>query len=304
MVIGVVAAVGAGGCFAGAGVLQQRVAATRPRDESLSFRLIVELARHRRWLAGIGLAVLSYVLQAFALSQAPLSVVQPVLVTEVIFAIPVSVRLHHMRLHGREWLGVLAVAGGLAAAITAASPRPGDPIVPVTAWAPALGTMLVLAALAVLAGRALGGELRPASYALAAALVMALESALMSATTRRFEHGIAAGFSAWEPYAMAACSIGGMLLIQSAFQAGPLATSMPVTDAVQPMAAIGIGLAVFHERVAQAPLRLAAAAFALAVLFTGIVLLDTSPVVHRVHEREDRRKREPDAEPEAHGSAA
>jgi drug/metabolite transporter (DMT)-like permease len=292
--LGIITAIAAGASFATAGVLQQRVAATRPRDEVLSFRLIVDLAKRRMWLAGIAFAVLSYVLQALALSAAPLSVVQPILVTEVLFAIPVSVRLHRMRLHAREWAAVVAVAGGLALAILAAAPRPGHPIVPIAEWAPVLGVVVVLAALSLAGGRVAGGVVRPASFALAAALVMSLEAALMSATTRRFEHGITAGFTAWEPYAMAVCSITGMLLIQSAFQAGPLATTMPVTDAVQPIASIGIGLALFHEHVATTTGRLATAAAALAGLFAGIVVLDTSPVVHRVHQDENEQKDQQD----------
>ena len=126
MFISVIAAVIAGGCFAAGGVLQQRVASARPDDESLSLSLLADLARRPLWLAGIGMAVLSYGFQALALAYGPLALVQPLIVTELIFAIPISVRLHGMRLHRREWAGALAVAGGLALAIVAAHPRGGQ----------------------------------------------------------------------------------------------------------------------------------------------------------------------------------
>lgn len=288
MIIGIAAALTAGGCFAAAGVMQQRAAATRPRDESLSLRLIAKLARQRIWVLGVSLAALSYVFQALALSDAPLSVVQPLLITEVLFAIPISVRLHGMRLRRREWAGVLAVAGGLAVAIALANPRSGDPIAPITSWAPMIAVLTAMTVAGIVVGRRRPGTPRAAAYAFSAAVVMSLEAAFMDATTRRFEGGAANGFSSWEPYAMAVCSLVAMLLIQSAFQAGPLAASMPVVDAVGPLLAIGIGLALFGDHITSSAPRLTGSAIAIAVLLLGIVLLDTSPVVQRVTQQESK----------------
>ena len=52
------------------------------------------------------------------------------------------------------------------------------------------------------------------------------------------------------------------MLVQSAFQAGPLRTSLPVLMAVEPAAGVVVGLWLFHERVAwrgwAGPLELAA----------------------------------------------
>src|SRR3954454_19642906 len=111
--LGCVAAVAARGLFAFAAVLPQKMAAPRPSGEQLSWRLIVHLARQRTWLIGIGVAAASYVVQAVALSLAPLSVVQPLLTTEVIFAVPLSVRRHHLPLHAREWTAIAVVTIGL-----------------------------------------------------------------------------------------------------------------------------------------------------------------------------------------------
>ncbi|HEU5033277.1 MAG TPA: DMT family transporter [Mycobacteriales bacterium] len=290
MILGVTTALAAGGCFAAAGVLQQRVAATRPRDESLSLRLIGKLARERVWLAGIGLAVLSYLFQALALSDAPLSVVQPLLISEVLFAIPISVRLHGMRLRAREWMGVAAVAGGLAMAIVLANPRPGHPIASIMSWLPVIVILGVLTLVGVAVGRRRRGPQRAAAYAFAAAIIMGLEAAFMDATTRRFEGGVVNGFTSWEPYAMAVCSLTGLLLIQSAFQAGPLAASMPVADGVEPLVAIGVGLALFGDKISSSTVHLVFAALGIAILLVGVVLLDTSPVVQRVNQQEDKQQ--------------
>ena len=90
MYFAIIAALIAGLFFAIGGVLQQRVASTRPEGESLSPRLIWDLLHQRLWVAGISCAVLSYVFQALALNFAPLAVVQPIIVSELLFAIPIT----------------------------------------------------------------------------------------------------------------------------------------------------------------------------------------------------------------------
>jgi len=142
----------------------------------------------------------------------------------------------------------------------------------------------------------LHGRARAAAYALAAAVVMGVEGSLMAATAANFEHGATRGFAAWETYAMAASSITVLLLIQSAFSAGPLAVSLPITDALSPAVAIAIGVTLFHERLTTSSTRLVIAGLAAAVLIVAIVVLDTSRVVRAVHQQE-RAGPEPDRQP-------
>ncbi len=287
-VVGIVAALVAGGLFAVAAVLQQQMAAARPSDEQLSWRLIVHLARQRAWLLGIAVAATSYVVQAVALSFAPLSVVQPLLTAEVIFAVPMSVRRHHLTLHRREWACITAVTAALAVGLAAAHPRPGNPLVPIASWAPILAAATGLVLVTVAVGRAGHGKSRAAGYAIAAAVLMGVESSLMAATAARFEHGATAGFSAWETYAMAVSSISVLLLIQSAFQAGPLAVSMPITDALSPATAIVIGVMLFGERLDSSPAHVTIALGAAVVLILAIAVLDTSPIIQAVHRAESK----------------
>ncbi|HET7407100.1 MAG TPA: DMT family transporter [Mycobacteriales bacterium] len=286
MYVAIIAALIAGLFFAIGGVLQQRVASTRPEGESLSPRLIWDLLHQRLWVAGISCAVLSYVFQALALNFAPLAVVQPIIVSELLFAIPISLRLHKMRLRRRDWIGVLAVAVGIAAAIAAAAPTQGNPIQPIGQWTPVLAAIAILVAGALLIQRRISGPMRASLIALAAAATMGTESGLMAAATNKFSKGAISGFESWEIYAMTLTSIFGLLLIQSAFQAGPLASSMPVVDAAEPLVAIGIGLALFGESIRTAPLALGVAIAGIAAMIAGIVLLDTSPVVQALHEQE------------------
>jgi drug/metabolite transporter (DMT)-like permease len=283
--IAIVAAVAAGVSFAVGGVVQQRVARTRP-EGALSPGLLLSLARVPLWWAGIGFALLSYGLQSLALAFGPLVLVQPLLVTEVIFAIPISVRIHGMHLELREWIGVSCVVAGLALGIVSARPTSGNPLPALVLWglAVAASGFVILGALG--AARPAEGPVRASFMAAAAAVALALTSALLKSMVAVFQHHGLGALAVWQPYAMAVVAIGGLYLVQSAFRSGPLAASMPVIDGVEPSFAIGLGIALFGERVQSGVWPFLGIAVGLALLFAGIVLLDTSPVIQRLHERE------------------
>lgn len=291
MVIAVPAAIAAGLCFALAGVLQQNVASGRPDEEELTGKLLVGLLHRKRWLAGIGVAFLSYIFQALALHFGTLALVQPLIVTEVVFALPLSVRLHGMRLGPREWFGAVAVTVGLAIAIVSSRPHGGHPLQPsAIGWVVTLGTVAVLGAAGAFAGMHVGGTLRASLLAFTAALILGTQSALLDASVALFSKGLVAALTSWQPYLMGVASIGGLLFVQSAFQAGPLASSMPVIDATEPSTAVIIGLALFGEAVSTAPLALVGTVVGVLLAISGIVTLDTSQVVHRL-QRVERRER-------------
>jgi len=245
-------------------------------------------ARRPLWVSGIGLAVLAYGFQSLALAFGPLSLVQPLIVCELIFAVPLSAHLRRVRLGAREWSGVVAVAAGLATALATARPNGGDP-----AAARLLPWLLALAAIACLVSGALvarifvTGVARASCLALAGGAVMGFQSVLLAATVDRMGHGFAAVMSAWQAYVLVAASIGGLLLIQSAFQEGPLAATMTVIDSTEPVVAVAVGTALFGERLhLDRPVTVLVTLAGVAAVIGGIVRLDTSPVVAELHRRE------------------
>ena len=95
--IAVVAALTAGFCFAAGSVVQQGVA-RQTGDEALRFRLLWDLVRTPRWVAGVALEAFSFVIQGVALVFGPLSLVQPIAATDVLFALPMIARRQRRRL--------------------------------------------------------------------------------------------------------------------------------------------------------------------------------------------------------------
>jgi drug/metabolite transporter (DMT)-like permease len=284
MTIAVLASLAAGVCFAVAGVLQQRAAGARPDAEALSPRLLAHLVRDRLWRYGIGLAVPAYGFQSLALAFGPLSLVQPLIVTELVFAVPLSARLYRMRLGPREWFGTLAVTAGLALALASARPHGGHPgAAGLLSWLLVLGATAALVCCALATARLLHGPWRASALALAAGAVMGTQSVLLAATVGRLRHGLPAALAAWQTYALVVASVVGLLLIQSAFQQGPLAASMTVIDAAEPVVAVTVGTAVFGEAVHTGWPVTAVTAAGLALVIAGIVSLDSSPLVAALH---------------------
>lgn len=293
------AAVGAGLFLALSGVIQQKRASRRPEGSGLA--LIWQLIRDLWWLLGIGAALVSYGLQALALSFGPLALVQPLIVSELLFAVPLSMRLRGQRLDLRGWLAAGAVVAGLAVGIGIAQPTEGNPTQPFGSWVPVLAVIIGLAAACLTVTRFVSGPPKASAFGLAGAATMGTQSALYSATIAVLrQQGLVAVFTEWETYALIVASITGAILIQKAFQAGPLAASSPVIDAVLPIVSIVIGLLLFGEQINSSVVGLTGGIAGIILLVAGIILLDTSPAVRHEQRIEDREQEpEPADQPEA-----
>jgi drug/metabolite transporter (DMT)-like permease len=279
VVVAVIAALAAGITFAVGAVLQQSAAREAPPEVSMSIRLIWDLAHRPRWLIGLASDVGSFALQALALAFGPIALVQPLLVTGILFAVPIAVRLRGMRLHAQEWTGTFAVAGGLALFLVAAHPDEGVPQTTFARWVLILIAVGGLMVLCVLIGETLQGPVRASFFALAAGVAFGLLAALTKTCTYLLGQGASTFFTAWQPYALAFVALAGIVVQQSSFQAGPLPASLPVMDATEPTVAVLIGVFAFAEHLGTSIAALACEAAGIIGLITGIVLLDRSPVV-------------------------
>ena len=288
MDVAVVFAVAAGACFATANLVQQRASRSR-RSGPFSPRLLLELVRNRAWLAGFALVATSYGLQSAALSFGPLSLVQSIMVSEILVAAPVSAWLHHERAGRRLWLGAAAVASGLALALATTSPQEGDPIASGPAWLLTIAAVGLVAALGVVARLLLHGVPRASALAFSGAVVMGAQSALLDVSLVHLRQGAIAVVTAWQSYVLVVASLLGGWLIQAAYRDGPLAASLPMLDAGEPTVAVLIGVLLFGERLQTGPVRVPLALLGLLLVLVGIVVVDSAPTVHRVA-RDERRE--------------
>ena len=251
--IAVLAALGAAGSFGVAAALQHRQAQLAPKSADLSFRLLARLAGRPLWLAGIVLAALAYGLQALALAFGPLSLVAPIVATDLLFALPVAAR-YSRPLRAWDWLGCVLAAGGVAAFLAAAPPSSGRSDAPPRHWLLVFACVALACVLALSASRLAGGSARAALTATAAGAVFGLTAAVTLSLSRLVRAvGPGSTLAHWQPWALLVLGLAGLLLSASAFQAGALAASLPVMDTVEPVCGVLLGTLLFGERLAASP---------------------------------------------------
>lgn len=284
--IAVVTALAAGASFALASVWQQRAAASAPVELALTPRLLLLLARQPLWLAGLGAGMASFGLQALALAFGPLTLVQPLIVTELVFAIPLGLRASRARLRTREWIAMLAVVTGIVVFLLTARPHQGNPDAPDVIWLVISSLVIVAVGIAVVGVRFPLGPRRAMLFAAAAGTLFGLQSALLRTITVRLGRDVLQTLTSWHPYALAVVGTAGMLCAQSAFQAGQVAFSLPIIDTLEPSVAILIGAVAFGERLTNTPLAIAIEIASGIAIVAGVFTLDRSPVLRCLHQQQ------------------
>jgi hypothetical protein len=219
------------------------------------------------------------VCQAVALHYGQLSVVQPILVTELVFVLVLRRVWIRQDVARAAWAAALVVCGALAAFLAAAEPTGGHSSPETAQWLSALlvfgGAMALLTAL----GTRGSPVRRAAVLAAAAGLAWALTATFVKTATETLAtDGIGGVLTHWPVYALVAAVIIGTLLDQSALHVGPLSASQPLLAIVNPLASIALSIWLFDERFTDSPARISIAVAAMAVLAVGVIALSrTAP---------------------------
>ena len=269
-------------------VLQQHAARTAPESDFLRFRLLLDLLHKPIWIGGIAAMIVGQLLSGIALAKADVSLVEPILTANLLFALIIARFLYHEPLSVNEWIGALLLTGGVTAFIVGGRPTGGDPggdSLP--RWVLAMG-LLVLAEICVVAARRHDGAQRAMLLATGAGLLFGIQDGLTRRAARPFtgDLGSVGGvFLHWAPYVLVAVGVVGLLLAQSAFEAGPLQASLPAITASEPLAGIAVGVVVFQERLRVDAGALGLEVCGLVAMLAGVLLVGTSNTFNRMEFR-------------------
>src|SRR6476661_3953162 len=269
LVFGLAAAVLASLMFNLGLVLQALEARTEPPSLSLRLKLVFVLLRRRRWMLGWLLGAAGVASQVLALSLAPFVIVQPALVVGLLLVLAFGVRTLGERVYPLEWVGVVAIIGGVA---LVAGGAPGH-----------AETHRSGAAVLVVVGALVAVSLVPFAIRRTrldtAMVTMVASGAGFAATniaTKLLSDDVGIGHylnaSAWLAVATAvgiAATVTGM----TAFQRAAATIVVPVTTAVQTFLPIALEPLFLRERWGSASLDGALLAAGLVVALAGTVLV-------------------------------
>jgi len=257
----------------------QHVASIADPRRSSGWRLVLYLFRNPLWLFGWVALAGAFVFQAFALHDGLISVVQPLLATELVFMLLLREYWIHQSIRLIAWGAALLTCVSLAVFIVAGEPRGGQPDAIGHTWFAAALACCAGAAVLAVAARWGSPARRAALYASASAVLWALVATFIKATTDTLtEFGVAGMFTHWPVYALALGSVAALFLTQAALHVGPLRVSQPFLVIVDPIVSIALSVWLFGERFTSDAGVLAVAAAAFAVMCVGVVMLtQTAP---------------------------
>jgi drug/metabolite transporter (DMT)-like permease len=255
-------------------VVTQHVASTAAPAREKGWRLALYLVRNPLWLFGAAAMVGAFLFQAIALDKGELSVVQSILVTELVFSLVLGRLWLRRQVVAAAWLSACLTSVGLAVFLVMSEPKGGHPQATAQAWLPALLTCGGAAAvLTVLAG---GGSpvRRAALYATASGIVWAaFATFLKSATDVLTAHGVVVTLERSGIYGVVLTGIVGTILTQAALHHGPLGVSQPLMVIVNPVVSIGLSVWLYGEHFTGGSAEITIGVIGFIAMVAGVVFL-------------------------------
>ncbi|MCW2653133.1 MAG: hypothetical protein JWR32_4109 [Mycobacterium sp.] len=232
-------------------VVRQRATVEVPHEQGVSTAMLATLVRNRLWWAGTAASIAGYACQALALTHGSLLLVQPLLVSSLLFALPLSAWLAHRRVTAREWAWALMLTIALAVFVVVAQARPGHPHSQLAAWSAATVVIAPLVVLCVAFAVRTSGRQRAVLLAAAVAVLFGVVAVLTKITMHKLaDEGLFATLKIPAPYLLVVLAVLATMLQQSAFHAGALQVSVPTMLVLEPLVAVALGTFVLGEHLA------------------------------------------------------
>jgi len=260
-------------CFALAATLQQKGALNLGGISLGNPASLVRLLAQTWWLIGTIVLFTGYLFQAAALDRGRLVIIQPLLVTTVIFALPLGYFLTRQHVGKREILGALVIVLGLVLFTLFGDPAGGRENAPNNEWAIAIVVLSALSAVLLAFGGRGGLAMKAAVYGTVAGIMFGLSAALTKPTVDYLHESVATMLSHWQPYALAIAGVLGFVLQQVSLGTGRLAPSVATVSVANPVVGILIGVVLLEERLSRPAWHVAVAIVGLSLALVGAVAI-------------------------------
>lgn len=234
-------------CVALSAVSRQREAARVPDGDLGAFGVLGSLVRRPNWWLGTAVGAGGYVFQAMALGRGSVLLVQSLLVTSLLFALPLAAGISGRVVRRAEWVWAAVLVASIVVLLVVGDPRQGHQHVSDRRWliTAAIGIPLLLAC--VLGARRRPGRGRALLLGLAAGAMFALAAVLTKSLVALLGDGALATLTSPVPYVLVAVGLAAVTLQQNAYHAGDLQASLPAATVAEPVIAATLGVLLLDE---------------------------------------------------------
>src|SRR6185295_10034467 len=228
-------------------VMHQR-SAHEVTDEPVShLELFTRLLRDGRWWLGSLVAAVGFALQAAALGLGSVLLVQAMLVTSLLFALPISARLSHRRVTRWEWTWAALLAAAVAVIVTVGNPTAGHSRASFETWTAVIAVLGPALVLCVVGARIWRGPVSAVLLAVVSGALWGVFAVLTKGVVDRLDDGFLALLRTPELYVWALVAIAGTAYQQASFRAGALTASLPTMTVAEPVVGSVLGIVVLGE---------------------------------------------------------
>lgn len=260
--------------FAAVGIVVRQRAVQAAADLPNADAIVTSWIRQPSWWLGTVGAIGGYVFQALALAHGSLLLVQPLLVSSLLFVLPLGARFANQHVRARDWCWALLLTAALTVFVLVGQPREGHYRPPVPAWSVALGASVPVVVICVVAARRTAGRRRAMLLASAVAVLLGMVAVLTKVSTHRLAtHGWHGLLTVPAPYLLVALAVTVTVLQQSAFHAGALQASVPIMLVGEPVVAVLLGVVILGEHLAVRGAGTAALAVAVGAMTVATIAL-------------------------------
>ncbi|MBT0772738.1 DMT family transporter [Kineosporia sp. J2-2] len=233
--------------------------------------LLRHLATQPKWLAGIGASLAGLGLHSVALALGSLAVVQPIVVTGLVFAFVFRAFLDRRWPRPRLMAWVVVVAAGIAVFLVGAHSSESSPDFSATSALVFVAVAGLLAAAIWWLATKTATQRAGLLMGVAGGLIFGMIASMIKVVTSSVS--VWAALTTWPIYALAGLGAAGFLSNQYAYNRAPLSSSLPVLNVINPVIAVTFGILVFNEAPSSGPVLLVLEVIGLVMVLTGVAFL-------------------------------
>jgi drug/metabolite transporter (DMT)-like permease len=262
--------------FALAAALQQRGQFVLARHGKAveGINQLVRLVVVPAWLLGTFILLVGYATQGAALDRGKLVVVQPLLVTTIVWALPLGVWLTNQHVVGRQMLGAAVVVIGLALFVLVGDPDAGVETTSDRNFVIAIAVIgVVVTALLLWIHGKTTPALRAAVLGVCAGLLFGLSASFDKPVINDLHVSIGEAATDWRTWALLGLGFIAFLIQQLSLATGQLAPAMAAVSVSNPAVSVILGILLYEERLTRPWWHVLVAVAALLAAFAGATII-------------------------------